>query len=125
MSIGGVVLTVVYLVVAAFGGVPFPPPAPPTATDWLVLVWLVLVLVSIGVLLWNFGVKRSGVVTASLYLNLTPIVAISILALGGTAPNLQQMIGGGMVILGILWAELATMRGHAPPPAGIDDAPGL
>jgi drug/metabolite transporter (DMT)-like permease len=125
MSIGGVVLTVVYLVVAAFGGVPFPPPAPPTATDWLVLVWLVLVLVSIGVLLWNFGVKRSGVVTASLYLNLTPIVAILILALGGTAPNTQQIFGGGMVILGILWAELATMRGHAPPPAGIDDAPGL
>ncbi|HVZ02504.1 MAG TPA: DMT family transporter [Dongiaceae bacterium] len=125
MTIGGVVLTAIYLLVAAFGGVPFPPPAPPTATDWLVLLWLVLALVSVGVLLWNFGVKRSGVVTASLYLNLTPIVAILILALGGTAPNAQQMIGGGMVILGILWAELATMRAHQAPPAGIDDAPGL
>jgi len=125
MTIGGVVLTVIYFIVAAFGGVPFPPPAPPTGTDWLVLLWLIFVLVSIGVLLWNFGVKRSGVVTASLYLNLTPIVAISILALGGTAPNLQQIAGGGMVILGILWAELATMRRHAAPPAGIDEAPGL
>lgn len=125
MTIGGVVLTVVYFIAAAFGGVPFPPPAPPTTTDWWVLAWLVFVLVSIGVLLWNFGVKRSGVVTASLYLNLTPIVAISILALGGTAPNLQQIAGGGMVILGILWAELATMRTHAAPPAGIDEAPGL
>jgi drug/metabolite transporter (DMT)-like permease len=125
MSIGGVALTLVYGVVAFAGGVPFPPPAPPTARDWLVLVWLVLVLVSIGVLLWNFGVKRSGVVTASLYLNLTPIVAISILALGGTAPNAQQIAGGAMVILGILWAELATMRAHQAPPAGIDEAPGL
>jgi drug/metabolite transporter (DMT)-like permease len=125
MTIGGIVLTIVYFIVAAFGGVPFPPPAPPGATDWMVLVWLVLALVSIGVLLWNFGVKRSGVVTASLYLNLTPIVAILILALGGTAPNAQQLIGGGMVILGILWAELATMRSHVAAPAGIDDAPGL
>jgi drug/metabolite transporter (DMT)-like permease len=97
---------------------------PATATDWLLMLWLILVLVSIGVLLWNFGVQRSGVVTASLYLNLTPIVAISILALGGAAPNPQQMIGGGMVILGILWAELATMRTVAAP-AGIDEAPGL
>lgn len=125
MTTGGVTLTIVYLIAAALGGVPFPPPVPASAEDTLVLLWLVLVLVSIGVLLWNFGVQRSGVVTASLYLNLTPIVAVLILSLGGTLPNLQQVIGGGMVILGILWAELATMRNTSPPPAGIDEAPGL
>ncbi len=130
MTVGGVALTVVYLIVAGLGGVPFPPAPPGSTEDLLVLIWLVLALVSFGVLLWNFGVKRSGVVTASLYLNLTPIVAILILSLGGTTPNLQQVIGGAMVILGILWAELATMRPAnqeeaAPPPAGIDEAPGL
>lgn len=124
MTAGGVALTLVYLALAGFGGVPFPPPAPGSAQDLLVLLWLVLALVSFGVLLWNFGVKRSGVVTASLYLNLTPIVAVLILSLGGTRPNLQQVIGGAMVILGILWAELATMR-NPTPPAGIDEAPGL
>jgi len=127
MTVGGVALTIAYLAAAGFGGAVFPPSMPATATDWLLLFWLVLALVAFGVLLWNFGVKRSGVVTASLYLNLTPIVAILILALGGTAPNPQQMVGGGMVILGILWAELATMRRPlpAPDPAGIDEAPGL
>jgi drug/metabolite transporter (DMT)-like permease len=125
MTVGGVALTIVYLIVAMLGGMPFPPPAPASGEDWLVLLWLILALVSFGVLLWNFGVKRSGVVTASLYLNLTPIVAILILSLGGTLPNLQQVIGGGMVIAGILWAELATMRSAAPAPAGIDEAPGL
>ena len=125
MTAGGVVLSILYLIVAAFGGVTFPPPPPADTTDLLVLLWLVLALVSFGVALWNFGVQRSGVVTASLYLNLTPIVAILILTLGGTAPNLQQMIGGGMVILGILWAELATARHAKPVPAGIDEAPGL
>jgi drug/metabolite transporter (DMT)-like permease len=125
MTVGGVGLTVVYLIAAGAGAATFPPPAPTTPSDWLILLWLVLVLVAFGVLLWNFGVKRSGVVTASLYLNLTPIVAIMILALGGTAPNLQQVMGGGMVVLGILWAELATMRRPVPAPAGIDEAPGL
>jgi drug/metabolite transporter (DMT)-like permease len=125
MTVGGVALTIVYLIVAMLGGMPFPPPAPASGEDWLVLLWLILALVSFGVLLWNFGVKRSGVVTASLYLNLTPIVAILILSLGGTLPNLQQVIGGGMVIAGILWAELATMRSASPAPAGIDEAPGL
>ncbi|GAB2176062.1 DMT family transporter [Dongia sp. agr-C8] len=130
MTVGGVALTLVYLIVAMLGGVPFPPPPPTSGTDIAVLLWLVLALVSFGVLLWNFGVQRSGVVTASLYLNLTPIVAILILSLGGTLPNLQQVIGGAMVIAGILWAELATMRpanqeGASPPPAGIDEAPGL
>lgn len=129
MTVGGVALTIVYFIMAGLGGVPFPPPAPASGEDWLVLFWLVLVLVSIGVLLWNIGVKLSGVITASLYLNLTPIVAISILSLGGTMPNTQQLIGGAMVILGILWAELAVMRPTnqqgASPPAGIDEAPGL
>lgn len=125
MTVGGIALTLVYLLVASLGGVPFPPPVPATGADWLLLIWLVIVLVAFGVLLWNFGVNRSGVVTASLYLNLTPIVAILILSLGGTLPNLQQVIGGVLVICGILWAELATMRNVSPPPAGIDDAPGL
>jgi drug/metabolite transporter (DMT)-like permease len=125
MTIGGVALTILYLVMAALGTIPFPPPAPPSGEDFAILVWLVLVLVSIGVVMWNIGVQRNGVVTASLYLNLTPIVAILILSLGGTPPNLQQVIGGGMVIAGILWAELATMRNASPPPAGIDEAPGL
>ena len=130
MTIGGVALTIVYFILAGLGGVPFPPSPPLSTEDLLVLLWLILALVSFGVLLWNFGVKRSGVVTASLYLNLTPIVAILILSMGGTTPNLQQVIGGGMVIAGILWAELATMRPTnqqqpAPPPAGIDEAPGL
>jgi drug/metabolite transporter (DMT)-like permease len=125
MTAGGVMLAIVYLVAAPLGAAAFPPPVPATAFDWLVMVWMVLALVSFGVLLWNFGVQRSGVVTASLYLNLTPIVAISILAFGGAAPNAQQVIGGAMVILGILWAELATLRMSAPAPAGIEEAPGL
>jgi drug/metabolite transporter (DMT)-like permease len=124
MTVGGVTLTIVYLIAAALDRVPFPPATAASPEDWLVLLWLVLVLVSIGVLLWNFGVQRSGVVTASLYLNLTPIIAILILSLGGTLPNLQQVIGGAMVILGILWAELATMK-QKTPPVGIDEAPGL
>jgi drug/metabolite transporter (DMT)-like permease len=115
MSIGGLGLSIVYLVAAAFGAASFPPPAPTSPADILLMLWLTLVLVAAGVFLWNYGVKRSGVVVASLYLNLTPIVAVAILAIwGGVTPNWQQGTGGVLVIAGILFAELRMMKSRMP-----------
>ncbi len=115
MSIGGLGLSVVYLTAAVLGTAHFPPPMPASYTDLCLMLWLTLVLVAAGVFLWNYGVKRSGVVVASLYLNLTPIVAITILAIwGGTAPNWQQMVGGALVIAGILYAEIRMMKSRIP-----------
>jgi drug/metabolite transporter (DMT)-like permease len=116
MSMGGVGLSVVYLIAAGLGAASFPPPAPGNAMDVFMMLWLTLVLVATGVFLWNYGVKRSGVVVASLYLNLTPIVAIAILAIwGGVVPNWQQMVGGALVIVGILFAELRMMKSRPLP----------
>lgn len=116
MSIGGVGLSVVYLIAGGLGAAAFPPALPASTMDVLMMLWLTLALVATGVFLWNYGVKRSGVVVASLYLNLTPIVAVTILAIwGGIAPNWQQVVGGTLVIFGILFAELRMMKSKSLP----------
>jgi len=117
MSTGGVGLVVIYAVAALLGAAHFPPPLPDTGTDWLIFAWMTVVLVAFGVYLWNFGVKRAGVVIASLYLNLVPVVAIGIFALSGTAPTLMQMVGGLLVIVGIVMSELQMLKAKKPDPA--------
>lgn len=118
MSMGGIGLSVAYLIAAGLGAAGFPPPVPPTGLDVFLMAWLTLALVATGVFLWNYGVKRSGVVVASLYLNLTPVVAIAILAFwAGVVPNWQQVGGGSLVIFGILLAELRLMKARPLPEA--------
>lgn len=117
MTTGAASLAVIYLGAALLGAAHFPPPRPEGIEDLLILAWVTLVLVAFGVYLWNFGVKRAGVVVASLYLNLVPVVAIGIFALSGTAPAATQIIGGLLVILGIVLSEVQMLKGKRPDPA--------
>jgi drug/metabolite transporter (DMT)-like permease len=117
MTTGGVGLAVIFTVAVLLGAAHFPPAMPDNATDWLVFAWMTVVLVAFGVYLWNFGVKRTGVVVASLYLNLVPVVSISIFALSGTKPTPMQMIGGVLVIAGILMSELQMLKAKKTDPA--------
>ncbi len=54
MTVGGVTLTIALSDRGGFGGIAFPPPPAASTEDWLMLAWLILVLVSIGVVLWNY-----------------------------------------------------------------------
>lgn len=117
MTTGGAGLIVIYLVAAALGAAILPPPMATDPVDWLVLAWVTVVLVAFGVYLWNFGVKRTGVVVASLYLNLVPVVAIGIFALSGTLPTWPQILGGVLVIVGVLMSELQLLKAKKTDPA--------
>nr|WP_298684061.1 DMT family transporter [uncultured Dongia sp.] len=117
MSTGSVGLAIIFAAAALLGVAHFPPPLPVTATDWFVLGWMTIVLVAFGVYLWNFGVKRTGVVVASLYLNLVPVVSIGIFAITGTPPTFMQIIGGILVITGIVLSELQMLKSKKPDPA--------
>ena len=75
------------------------------------------VLVAFGVFLWNFGVKRVGVVVASLYLNLVPVVAIGVFAFSGIIPTWPQIVGGLLVIAGVLLSELQLLKAKKVDPA--------
>lgn len=109
-STGSVALVIVYVLAVASGMASFPPPPPEGVRDFLLLLWVTVVLVGLGVALWNFGVGRAGVVVASLYLNLVPVVAIGIFAWFGTVPGWSQVSGGILVLAGIVMSEMRILR---------------
>jgi drug/metabolite transporter (DMT)-like permease len=103
---GGVpMLLGVYLAAGGIGWAQLPPAAPPDTWHLVLLAWLTFASIVLCVLLWNYGVRHAGVVVATMYLNLVPIVSLAILALMGTAPNLMQVTGAALVIIGILYSE--------------------
>jgi drug/metabolite transporter (DMT)-like permease len=69
-------------------------------------LWLAFVPVMLGNLLWHNGVRRLGAMIAALFMNLMPITAILITAAQGITPSSQQLIGGGVVLAGIMLAQL-------------------
>ena len=77
----------------------------------VIIVYMGSLSVGLGNFLWNFGVSRTGVVVASMYGNLIPIVAVLItLVWMGTPPSAGQMLGGLLIIGGVLYAQLRTLR---------------
>ena len=77
--------------------------------NWLdagLFLWLALVPVMLGNILWHHGVRRLGPVIAALFMNLMPISAVLITAALGVIPSTQQIIGGIAVLAGIMLAQL-------------------
>lgn len=117
MATGGAVLILVYLIAVLLGAAHAPPPAPSTGGDIGLFAWMVLASVVLGLLLWNFGVGRVGVVLASLFMNLVPVVAIAIMAALGTQPTTLQLVGGALVVAGVMQTQLRRARAR-PAAAG-------
>ncbi len=103
---GSFTLIAAYLIASAVGIGRFPPALPTTALDAGLFLWLAFVPVMLGNLLWHNGVRRLGAMIAALFMNLMPITAILITAVQGIIPSLQQLIGGGVVLAGIMLAQL-------------------
>jgi drug/metabolite transporter (DMT)-like permease len=99
-----------YLVAGGTGWAQIPPPMAPDAWHLALLAWLTFASIVLCVLLWNYGVRHAGIVIATMYLNLVPIVSLAILAWMGSLPSLLQIIGAALVILGILYSEWQQYR---------------
>ena len=103
---GAVVITAFYLLLGMAGFADLPPASPRDAMDVTVLGWVVMMAVVLGVFLWHYGVRHVGVVVASLYMNLVPVVAVAITAAAGTPPTWNQVVGGLLVVLGVAYIQL-------------------
>lgn len=107
---GAAILVAIYLALGAAGLSPLPPPGPRDAVDVALLAWIVLAAVVFGIFVWHFGVRHVGVVVASLYMNLVPVVAVLILAVLGTPPSWNQVLGGLLVVVGVAYVQLRDAR---------------
>jgi drug/metabolite transporter (DMT)-like permease len=113
---GSVATLAVYVIAGLVGAAHLPPALPSSWQDAAILTWIAVVLVAVGLIAWNHGVNRSGVVVALIYLNMMPVVAIAITALLGTPPRPFQIIGGALVIAGVLQSQLRRLRTARPAP---------
>ena len=76
------------------------------------LVWLSWGAAGIAIIMWHRGAAAIGVPTAALYLNLIPVVAVIVSALlFDLKPNLYQIGGGVLVLLGVLSIQLRRLKG--------------
>jgi drug/metabolite transporter (DMT)-like permease len=99
------VLTAAYLAAGSIGEAHLPMPRP-TGTDLLIFLYMGCLVAGAGVMMWNFGVQRLGLVIASIYLNLIPLVAITIsVAALGTPLRWEQLIGGALVLSGVALSQ--------------------
>jgi drug/metabolite transporter (DMT)-like permease len=112
MAHGALPLILGYLLARHFGWAPAAP-AWPEGWDLAIFLWMIAGSEVVGLLLWNFGVAKTNLVIASLYLNLAPIIAIAILAASGEPPRLGQIAGGALVIGGVAWCEWRLLRARA------------
>jgi drug/metabolite transporter (DMT)-like permease len=79
-------------------------PPMPDGRDIALLGGVVLAGVVIGPWLWNVGVRRAGVVLASVYMNLVPIFGIAIATAIGSHPTWPQLAGASLIVVGVAWA---------------------
>jgi drug/metabolite transporter (DMT)-like permease len=121
LSAGGIGVTVVFLVAAGFGAARLPTHLP---SDILALLAFITLGATItGAVCWNFAVGRLGVIIATLYLNLLPVIGMITAAAIGRPPTAMQLVGGGIVIVGLAQLQLRRLRAlpqrHAGPPAPV------
>ena len=100
----GFVMAGVYVAALALGWAA-PLPADPRLDDTVLIAWIAASSIALGVLTWNLGVKRLGVVVASMYLNLIPLVAVLTAVALGVEPRIEQLVGGLLVVAGVLQAQ--------------------
>jgi drug/metabolite transporter (DMT)-like permease len=103
---GSVGLLLIYLLASAWGAGDFPPRTPGSDSYTLVFVWLSLVPIMLGNLLWLNAVSKIGLVISALYMNLVPTTTVAISAAMGIRPSAAQLIGGAIVLAGIMLAQL-------------------
>ncbi len=124
MSAGAVVTVAVYLLASLAGAATLPPPAPTSGGQVGLLAWVVLFGVVAGVFLWNNGVRVLGVVFASLFMNLAPVLAILMTAAIGVEPRPLQLAGAAAVLAGVVqaqWRSAAKWRRSRSSIARVED----
>ncbi len=105
---GSVLLTVTVFIAWASGLVTLH--APLTNTTISLAVAIGVVPIALGNLMWHVGVNRLGVTPMALWGNLVPVAAIGLAAWFGTIPQPAQIAGGLIILTGVVYAQITSLR---------------
>ena len=108
IACGGILLTALYLGAGVVGLLPLPE-ALPSRRDSLALAFVAVFGISFGVVCWNLAVRRLGLGLAALYINLLPVVGITVAVLLGATLEPMHVIGAVLIIAGIGGAQIKTL----------------
>lgn len=121
VATGAVASVLIYLVVALLGLAPLRPTIPPSPVGLGLVAWMTVGPVILAFFLWHNAVHKLGFVVASLFLNLTPVVAILITAVAfAIYPTPLQLLGGVFVMAGVLQSQLRRLPARARAPASAE-----
>jgi drug/metabolite transporter (DMT)-like permease len=105
IAAGAVALILIDAMAMALGAA-FVPDRAPSPAEAILLLWTALAITVFGVLSWNYGTSRVGIVIAAIYLNLIPVVAVLVAAALGHRPTSLQLLGGSLVLVGVVQLQL-------------------
>ena len=105
---GSALLSVVVFIAWASGLVTLHAPLNDTTISLAVAIGVVPI--ALGNLMWHVGVNRLGVTPMALWGNLVPVAAIGLAAWFGTVPLPAQIVGGLIILAGVVYAQIASLR---------------
>jgi drug/metabolite transporter (DMT)-like permease len=92
-------------------GLAGPPNLQPTAVAVMQLLVSAVFCTALATVAWNTGVNRLGIQTGGLWQNTVPVFAVLIsLLFFGVQPMAEQLIGGAVVLVGVLYMQWQRMR---------------
>jgi len=83
---------------------------PLNATTISLAVFLAIIPIAVGNLMWHTGVSRLGVTMMAMFANLVPIIAILLAVWLGAEPSVHQVVGGLIVLAGVIYAQVIAAR---------------
>jgi drug/metabolite transporter (DMT)-like permease len=86
--------------------------APLDATTVPLALYIGMVPIAVGNLLWHTGVSRLGVTLMSIYGNFVPVAAIALAVALGARPTVWHMAGGAIVLVGVIYAQVRAARAN-------------
>ncbi len=118
-TIGAMPWLLLFWAGARLTGLVGPPNLAPAPLPLLQLLVAAVFCTALATVAWNTGVNRLGIQTGGLWQNMVPVFAVLISMLFfGVEPLSEQLIGGAVVLVGVLYMQWHKVRGAraAPPP---------
>ena len=104
---GWLVLVAMVLVMSGRSASPF---GESDAWVWTQLLVVAVLASGVGGYMWNIGASRLGVAVASLWVNLVPFCAVLWSMVYGFMPNAFQIVGGLVALAGVVYMQWRKLR---------------